>query len=112
MSNQTSGAQGGAGPQPGSHPGLSGAGFGSGYGDLGVQYLARQALMRRQYDFLKNQVQSMRGHVDVTARQQVGGEAYTRVSDVKKEIEARRPPRLSMEEALRRVDAGMGPAGV
>ena len=68
--------------------------------------------MRRQYDFLKSQVQSMRSHVDTTARQQVGGEVYQRVNDVKKEIDARRPPRLSMEEALRRVDAGLGPAGV
>ena len=51
----------------------------------------------------------MRGHVDMTARTQVGGQVYTRVGDVKKELDANRPPRLSMEEALRRVDAGLGP---
>lgn len=79
--------------------------------DLGMQFLARQALMRKQYDFLRHQVDTMRANVDQVGRAP-GGDYYTRVADTQREINDRRPPVMTMDEARRRVDEGLGPQGL
>jgi len=78
---------------------------------LVMQHAARQALLRRQYDVLRSQLAAARGSADFFGRH-ASMQAYTTLAGVEAELQGdpRRPRPLSMEEALRRVDAGLGPA--
>ena len=77
-------------------------------GDIAIQHAARQALLRRQYDLLRTQLGAARRNADYAGRY-ANLQPYKKLADVEKELAARRPPPLSMAEALRRVDAGVAP---
>lgn len=74
--------------------------------DLDMQYFARQALMRKQYEFLRNQMSMMRRNADYYGRNS-SMKPYQTLEDLEKTFD--QAPRMTMEEALRRVDSGLGP---
>jgi len=80
----------------------------SGNADLDIQFMARQAMLRRQYDFLRNQIGMMRQTANFYG-QRSGLKSYQGMAEFEKEVAARRPKPMTMEEALKRVDAGLGP---